>query len=246
MLRDGGVVQLPSANHLRNLEAASPGKTGQDIDLYRRVGKDLEVLPAKKRELNVVFDEVNTVGNVAFKLIKGKYRFFGIVDKPNPDRIFAPPPKKALTVEQRCQRLMASHALVFMAVVIFDTYQPDPAKPHFSPERVFRRVVGIHAVRDAVAEDIDELFWDTVANLKLYAGARVISATCDGAGANRLFQKYNASYQGRGTPNTFVTASVRNDIEDDPTAVIYLISDSSHLIKKMCTRAPSPPRAFGP
>ena len=61
MLRDGGVVQLPSANHLRNLEAASPGKTGQDIDLYRRVGKDLEVLPAKKRELNVVFDDFWTV-----------------------------------------------------------------------------------------------------------------------------------------------------------------------------------------
>jgi hypothetical protein len=72
-------------------------------------------------------------------------------------------------------------------------------------EAIIRRVVGVHAVRNAVAEEIDELFWDTVCNLKEKCSVRTVAGLCDGASANRLFQKAGTSGQGRGTPNKFVT-----------------------------------------
>eukprot|EP00966_Prymnesium_polylepis_P131028 3030530-Prymnesium_polylepis.1 len=74
-------------------------------------------------------------------------------------------------------------------------------------EKVIRRVVGVHAVRNCVAEELDVLFWQTVRNLKKRCDVRTVAGVCDGASVNRLFQKMNTSGQGRGTPNAFVTVS---------------------------------------
>ena len=32
------------------------------------------------REMALLFDEVNILGDIAFKIIKGQYRFFGFID----------------------------------------------------------------------------------------------------------------------------------------------------------------------
>ena len=72
-------------------------------------------------------------------------------------------------------------------------------------EKVIRRVVGVHAVRNCVAEELDVLFWETVRHLKKRCDVRTVAGVCDGASVNRLFQKMNSSGQGRGTPNQFVT-----------------------------------------
>jgi hypothetical protein len=100
-------------------------------------------------------------------------------------------------------------------------------------EKVLRRVVGVHAVREAVAEDVDELFWDTVAHLKETCGARTVAAVADGASVNRLMQKMNATQDERGSSDIFVSAEIENDFEADGSK-IYIISDISHLIKKWC------------
>lgn len=40
---------------------------------------------------------------------------------------------------------------------------------------MWRRVVGVHAVRDCVAEQIQEIVIETIANLKLYLRVRVVA-----------------------------------------------------------------------
>ena len=98
---------------------------------------------------------------------------------------------------------------------------------------VLRHVVGVHAVADQKAEELNEIFWDTVAHLKEQCDVRVVAAVADGASINRLMQKMNATQEVRGSHDVFKSAEVENPFEDEGCK-IYLISDVSHLIKKMC------------
>lgn len=208
------------------MQRSKGGTTGHDDGLYSEFNKVLDGLEGEKREVVLCWDEINLVGSLAFKLIKGKYVFFGLCDRPHRPRLFREPKEKGKSRGEQLESMRASHALVFMATVLGNTSEDQD-------EKIIRRVVGVHSVRNCVAEEIDELFWDTVCNLREICDVRTVAGLCDGASANRLFQKANTSGQGRGMPNQFVTTVVPNDLEDDPGAFIFQVSDISHLIKKL-------------
>ena len=259
---ESGLGALPTSDWLRRRSCDSPGETGEDPELYLAFGSELDNagVPPNLREVALLYDEINAVGSLTFKLVKGRYacgapsqplpclqtlasdpacyrlmstsangcryRFFGTVDNAHSDRVFRKKIKKQLTPEQRCERLKASHVLCFMAVMVHDVSS-------YVPEKVLRRVVGIHAVRDCVAEDINELKWQTIANLRLYAKVRTVVTTKDGSGPNRLDDKCDTSGMGRGTSNMYVTTVIHNDVEADPDAIIHAISDMPHALKKL-------------
>jgi len=72
--------------------------------------------------------QVNTVGHLAFKVIKGVYHFYGTVDRSDKwkQRVFKKKMKKELTTEQRVQRLMSSHMLVFLAQCVHEDAHAPP------------------------------------------------------------------------------------------------------------------------
>jgi 3-keto-L-gulonate-6-phosphate decarboxylase len=55
-------------------------------------------------------------------------------------------------------------------------------------DKILRRVVGVHAVRDQRAEELNDIFWETVGHLKEVCKARTVAAVADGASVNRLMQ----------------------------------------------------------
>lgn len=199
----------------------------------------LEGREGDQRDIVLLWDEINTIGVISFKVIKGRYQFYGLSDRPNPAQLFRDPKAKPQSRGAALEGLRATHALVFQV-------RPDalpahtgsailcaPAHPHpplsclllraqacivgdtsNGEEKVVRRVVGVHAVRNCVAEELDVLFWDTVANLKEKCDATVVAGVCDGASVNRLQQKMNTSGQGRGTPNLFIKVS--NELGSPP------------------------------
>ena len=229
VLREFGVLTLPSANHLRKVSAAVGETTGHDPKRYESIRDALDQLglcAPHQREVVLLFDEINVVGDIAFKLVNGKYELHGLMDEEEGSHVFQPPPAASNDGASVLKDKVATHALVFQTCVLH--HDAVEAGGGF-----VRHIVGVHATHNAGAEEVDALFWDTIAHLKEIASVRVAASVCDGAGPNRLMQKWNCSAQGRGTPNTFVRAWCPNDIEHGEDAKIFLISDISHLLKKV-------------
>jgi hypothetical protein len=198
------------------------------VSLYKSVGKEVAEWPDKFREAVLVYDEVDLVGKLAFKKVGKCFCFFGMVDDPGYMAVFSNPNRKERTPFDMIREFKAKAALVFQCVFVHDTFNEE-----LSTERVVRRVVGVHAVSSPPAEVVEAITTETIANLDIYAGVRVIATVSDGASAFRLQQKKATSGQGRGTANIFVSSERFDDTR--PDSVINMMSDISHLIKKAVT-----------
>ena len=94
----------------------------------------------------LIFDEINVVGELAFKIMNGEYVFYGLISESIRATLFIPP--KGASLEERLKAKQATHALVFQVTTISDTK--------------FRRVCGIHPVAGLTAAVLNQLFWETV------------------------------------------------------------------------------------
>lgn len=108
---------------------------------------------------------------------------------------------------------------------------------YFITEKTLRRVVGMHAMRDATCDEVEPLLWSHVSYLLIYAQIHVIATTCDGASFFRLLQKASTVGLGKGSSNTFYTTVVENDLEDDEDAQFNMLSDTTHCVKKKASVA---------
>jgi len=224
-----GLAALPTPDCIRKLTASAvTSSTGQDVSLYKSVGKEVAEWPDKFREAVLVYDEVDLVGKLAFKKVGKCFCFFGMVDDPGYMAVFSNPNRKERTPFDMIREFKAKAALVFQCVFVHDTFNEE-----LSTERVVRRVVGVHAVSSPPAEVVEAITTETIANLDIYAGVRVIATVSDGASAFRLQQKKATSGKGRGTANIFVSSERFDDTR--PDSVINMMSDISHLIKKAVT-----------
>ena len=119
MLTAYGMVSLPTADHLRRRAAQVGSATGHDLARYDRIGAALDELKLEggSREVVLLFDEINVVGNIAFKIVNGKYELYGLIDTVEADeRVFHGPPKADATASEEPfdgHELLATHALVF-------------------------------------------------------------------------------------------------------------------------------------
>jgi hypothetical protein len=235
-LLTSGLAMLPTISCIKkNLEHTGTSSTGQDINKYLKLGTELgeeEKWPLKMREVVLIFDEVNTLGILQFKKIGDHFHYFGMVDDGHVDRLFQPLRTTPLTDEEALIQLKSTAALVFQVTFIHDVY-----KAGLTTEKVLRRVVGVHAVAKAKAEDVEAIRRETIDNLWIYAKVRVVSVVKDGASVNRLDEKFSTSGAGRGSKNTFVTTICQNHALPDDDAVYQFNSDVSHMLKKACTIA---------
>ena len=207
--------------------------TGECAVLFEKLRTRLEGLPPEKREMALLFDEINIVGDVAFKVVRGEYRFFGFIDvdtTASSVNLYGGEPKEISRAEHVKQQV-ATHALVFQVAELSGETKP----------LRFRQVVGIHGVTNLNAVTLNRLFWRTAFNLHYRSNVRVVVNICDGASCNRLFQKMNTHRMGRGTPNVYQAgrAWCRNPFvrptAADPEPKIWFMSDPAHWVKKVVT-----------
>ena len=197
------------------------GEAGHSDMLYNRVANFASRLSDQDRDTCcLIYDEINTVGDLAFKIINGEYVFYGLVSESIRAALFIPP--KGATIEEALKAKQATHALVFQVTTL------SAAK--------FRFVCGIHPVASLTSVVLEQLFWETVKNLYLMCCITIVVAVSDGAGCNRLFQKAATSDYKKGSANTFEQEWCWNYIHDDLNAKIFFISDPSHLVKKVRNR----------
>ena len=237
----GGFLKLPHADTVRKRAATANLTSGECVALYEQLRDRVAGLPPHQREMALLFDEINIVGDVAFKVVQGEYQFFGFIDTgfttPN---LYGQTPEKVSRTDY-LKRQVATHALVFQVAELSGQSESENLR--------LRQVVGVYGVCDLNAVTLDELFWQTVRNLHLLANVRTVVCVCDGASCNRLFQKMNTHQMGKGTPNTFCSgcAWCPNPYvtgEQDPK--IWFMSDPAHWVKKVVTHwEKSKPNGYG-
>jgi hypothetical protein len=197
------------------------GEAGHSDMLYNRVANFASRLSDQDRDTCcLIYDEINTVGDLAFKIVNGEYVFYGLVSESIRTALFIPP--KGATVEEALKAKQATHALVFQVTTLSAVK--------------FRFVCGIHPVASLTSVVLEQLFWETVKNLYFMCCITIVVAVSDGAGCNRLFQKAATSDYKRGSANTFELAWCWNYLHEDLNAKIFFISDPSHLVKKVRNR----------
>ena len=221
------VMTLPDMQTVERHAAVTRSTSGHSAELYASVREAAALLKGEQREVALIFDEVSLVGELAFKVVRGEYRFFGIVDRMDLGPLFGVTPKadRAATEEEVAllKGAMATHALVFQVAELSGAQRPR-----------FRRVCGIHAVASLTADKLHTLFWETVGYLAEDCDLQVVAAVCDGAGCNRLWMKMQSmGPRARGTPDKFTSGMhwVWNHW-GPPNSKIFLISDPSHMGKK--------------
>jgi hypothetical protein len=215
------VMILPSEDTVKRHLSLVQATSGHSVALYESLEKAARGLRGSMREVVLIFDEVSLVGQLAFKLIGGEYQYVGMVDSLRSASMFG---SRAASPDEESvlKSAMATHALVFQVADHTGSTKPR-----------FRRICGIHAVRGLTADRLHTLFWETVGELHSRCGLQVLTAVCDGAGCNRLWQKMQSLGRGaRGTPNHFVKRMAWCWNIWVPGAKIFLISDPAHMVKK--------------
>ena len=217
-MRNFGMLQLPGVTTIKEHMGKVNGEAGHSNVLYSGIREAAKsVSEQDRRSCALIFDEINVVGDLAFKIVNGEYHFFGLVSEELRAQLFTGPPSG--TIEEQLKAKQATHALVFQVTTI--------------AAGSFKRVCGIHPVTRLNAAMLDQLFWETVHRLQV-SGITIVAAICDGAGCNRLFQKMQTSDLRKSSPDTFVSSWCFNKVADDMDAKIFFISDPSHFIKKCC------------
>ena len=74
----GGFLKLPHADTCRKRAARIQVSSGESPELYEALKKRLAGWPPERCELALLFDEINIVGDIAFKVINKEYIFFGL------------------------------------------------------------------------------------------------------------------------------------------------------------------------
>ena len=295
--QEAGVLYLPSAERLRTLQRAKGGATGQDDALYSELAEVLEGREGDERDVVLLWDEINTIGVISFKVIKGRYQFYGLSDRPNPPQLFRDPKAKPLSRGAALEGLRATHALVFQvrpappccaactpALCAASSRLPRPSPASLSPRagvhrrrherrrgegraarrrrarrpQLRRRGAGHPLLGDGRQHQGEVRRhgrgWGVRWRLRQQAHAKDEHERPGSRHAQPVRQGAPASLDPRGarrlpTPATHCScvlcpfgcacsqASVPNDLEDDRDAVIVLISDISHLIKKVVNHA---------
>ena len=73
------------------------GEAGHSDMLYNRVANFASRLSDQDRDTCcLIYDEINTVGDLAFKIINGEYVFYGLVSESIRRTLFIPKPQKPL------------------------------------------------------------------------------------------------------------------------------------------------------
>ena len=81
----GGFLKLPHADTCRKRAARIQVSSGESPELYEALKKRLAGWPPERCELALLFDEINIVGDIAFKVINKEYNFFGFIDVETAD-----------------------------------------------------------------------------------------------------------------------------------------------------------------
>jgi len=227
----GGFLKLPDKDTCRKRAARVQAASGESKQLMAELKKRLAGLSPAQREMALLFDEINIVGDVAFKIIKGEYRFFGFVDTDNlsTPQLYVTEQKK-MSHKEYMKRQVATHALVFQVTELSGEITGS------NPTRL-RQVVGMHAVTNLNARTLNRLFWRTVRNLYLLADVTIVVNISDGASCNRLFQKMNTHKLGKGTGNAYQRGKAWciNPFVPGHKTKMWFMSDPAHWVKKVVT-----------
>ena len=121
----------------------------------------------------------------------GRYEFCGLTSTTAAGALF-PSPTPSGSAAERVGADLATHALVFQYTGLGR-----------GGKRI-QRVVGVHPVQESTADELHELLWETIRQLKVRAKLSVCMVVCDGAASNRLLMKMSTSDYGLGTPNAYV------------------------------------------
>jgi hypothetical protein len=223
----GGFLKLPDKDTCRKRAARVQATSGESKELMAKLNKRVAGLPPHRREMALLFDEVNILGDIAFKIIKGQYRFFGFIDaESHPSELYVDT-QKEISHADYVKKQVATHALVFQVAELGGEAFPSR----------LRQVVGMHAVTNLNAVTLNGLFWRTVRNLYLLAGVTIVVNISDGASCNRLFQKMNTHRLGKGTGNIYQSGKAWciNPYIPGHTTKMWFMSDPAHWVKKVVT-----------
>lgn len=177
----------------------------------------------------LLFDEINIVGDIAFKVVRGEYQFFGFVDVDGDggaSQLFRKSSSPVeMSREEYLKKHVATHALVFQVAELEGKAEP----------LRLRQVVAVYGVHSLNGAKLNDLFWQVVENLHVWSKVQVVVSVCDGASPNRLFQKLNTHKMGKGTPNVFQPGQAYCPNPYVPGRKIWFMSDPAHWIKKIVT-----------
>ena len=223
----GGFLKLPDKDTCRKRAARVQATSGESMELMESLKKRVSAFPPHRREMALLFDEINILGDVAFKIIKGQYRFFGFIDaQSHPSELYVGE-QKEISHTEYMKKQVATHALVFQVAELSGENTPTR----------FRQVVGMHAVTNLNAVLLDRLFWRTVRNLYLHADVTIVATISDGASCNRLHQKMNTHQLGKGTGTVYQSGKAWciNPYVPGHKTKIWFMSDPAHWVKKVVT-----------
>jgi len=223
-MSQGGFLKLPCADTCRKRAARVQAKSGEDKEIFARLKQRVAGWSPQRREMALLFDEINIVGDIAFKIENGEWRFYGFVDiESYASELYVTEPKK-VTHAEYMKKQVATHALVFQVAELSGESEPR-----------FRQVVGIHGVTNLNAKMLHRLFWRTVRNLYHRSDIRVVVNISDGASCNRLFQKMCTHKLGKGTRNDYQPGKAWCYNPFVKGAKIWFMSDPAHWVKKVVT-----------
>ena len=226
----GGVLKLPCADTCRKRAARLQATSGECKELFDRLKKRTEGFSPARREMALLFDEINIVGDIAFKIQNGEWRFYGFVDiESYASELYVSKPKD-VTHAEYMKKQVATHALVFQVAEL-----SGEGSSEGGPR--LRQVVGIHGVTNLNAKMLNRLFWRTVRNLYLLSDITIVVNISDGASCNRLFQKMCTHDMHKGSPNDYQPGQAWcfNPFIPGGRRKIWFMSDPAHWVKKVVT-----------
>ena len=223
---EGGFLKLPVADTCRRRAAKVQATSGECKELFERLKTRTRGFSPARREMALLFDEINIVGTVAFKIQNGEWKFYGFVDiESYASELYVTQPKE-VSHSEYMKKQVATHALVFQVAELSGEGVPR-----------FRQVVGIHGVTSLNAKMLHRLFWRTVRNLYLHSDITIVVNISDGASCNRLFQKMCTHRLNKGTSNTYQSGKAWciNPFVPGGRMKLWFMSDPAHWVKKVVT-----------
>ena len=230
LMGGGGCVKLPHPDTCRKRASRVQATSGECKELFSRLKTRTAGFSPARREMALLFDEINIVGDIAFKVQNGEWRFYGFVDiESYASELYVENPKE-VTHAEYVKKQVATHALVFQVAELSGEGTSE-GRPRF------RQVVGIHGVTNLNAKMLHRLFWRTIRNIYLLSDITVVVNISDGASCNRLVQKMCTHNLGKGTHNKYQPGKAWcfNPFVPGGRRKLWFMSDPAHWVKKVVT-----------
>ena len=225
MLRNSGVLRLPSERTLRDYTYHTEACTGFSVSVDRQL-QDLANItscPERDKYVIIILDEMHIRADIVYDKHTGTYLLLlllfkhscgfvgaiqGFTDLGHVNNHLLAYEKTVNSDEEEEEEDIAKSMLVVMVRGIFSKLQFAYAQfPCVS-------LCGVH---------VQDIFWQAVQRLER-SGFRVIGCTCDGLSVNRSFFKLHGE---RGAnPHKCL-----NRYAEDETCHIYFLCDPPHLMK---------------